>query len=315
MRIVITGATGFIGSAVLKHLTAARDTGPHHGGVHLTLLGRSPSPQVRASADVWRTADLAVPDSLALTCRHADVLLHLGGTLSRDPEVCHTVNVAGTAALMREAQRAGTRRIIHLSTAAVYGPGPHRGLEVDETTPNPVSPASISRLAAEQHALAAGGTVLRPGLVLGEGDRWVVPALAELLDRVPALWDGGRARHSAIDVHSLAGLIATLALRDEPVPPGIFHASHPQPVTTEQLLGSLADLGVLRRVDEPWGWQRCLEAFRASPGSISERQFHLLAQDHWYISEAIWKSAALNPGAAPHLRLAGARDWYQNLTR
>ncbi|MFC5877345.1 hypothetical protein ACFP74_07335, partial [Streptomyces virginiae] len=70
------------------------------------------------------------------------------------------------------------RRIVHLSTCAVYGPRPHRGAYVGELAPAPVSPASSSRLAGEASVLDAGGLVLRAGLVLGRGDGWVVPALA-----------------------------------------------------------------------------------------------------------------------------------------
>ncbi|MFB7215728.1 NAD-dependent epimerase/dehydratase family protein [Streptomyces sp. NPDC056255] len=312
MRIVMTGGTGFIGSAVLRQLASVRAA--ERSDVLVRVLGRTPAQQVTALSDEWVRADLSEPGTLVGACQDADVLLHLGGTLSPDPKVCHATNVVGSAALMREAQRAGVRRIIHLSTAAVYGRGPHHGLAVDEVSPLPVSPASASRLLAERYALAAGATVLRPGLVLGEGDRWVVRALAELVERVPALWDGGRARHSAVTVQSLAGLIAELALRNKSVGTGTFHASHPEPVTTAELLDALVDLGVLGRVFESWPWKRCLAAFRATTGAVSERQFSLLAQEHWYISEDIWNKAALAPGAAPHQQLVGARDWYLSLT-
>jgi len=311
MQIVMTGATGFIGSSVLKQLALVRSAGHP---LQVRVLGRTPALQAEALSDEWLSADLSEPGTLTGTCQDADVLLHLGGTLSPDPQVCHAINVAGTAALMREAQRAGVPRIIHLSTAAVYGRGPHRGLAVNETLPLPVSPASASRLHAETYALTAGATVLRPGLVLGEGDRWVVRALAELIERVPALWDGGRARHSAVTVQSLAGLIVALVLRDEPVGAGIYHASHPEPVTTKELLDALADLGVLDRVVESWSWERCLATFRTTTGAVSERQFSLLAQDHWYDSHDIWNKAALAPGAAPHHQLVGARDWYRSFS-
>ncbi len=312
MRIVMTGATGFIGSAVLRSLARARDTAAP--GLHVTVLGRRPALEAAALCDDWRRADLAEPASLTGACQGAGVLLHLGGTLGPDPRVCHTTNVGGTEALMREARRAGTGRIVHLSTAAVYGPGPHRGPDVGDITPAPVSAASASRLGAERHALAAGATVLRPGLVLGAGDRWVVPALRELLDRVPALWDGGRARHSVVTVTRLAALVTALALAPGAAGPGVLHASHPVPVTTGQLLTSLAGLGVLRPVAEPWEWDRCLEAFRATSGTVGERQFHLLAQDHWYRSDLVWYRAALPPGPVPHLDLAAARDWYRGGT-
>ncbi|MGW2709893.1 NAD-dependent epimerase/dehydratase family protein [Streptomyces sp. NPDC001356] len=311
MRVVITGATGFIGLAVLNSLARARDAAADR--LHLTAVGRTPGPAATARCDDWHLADLADPASLARSCEDADVLLHLGGTLSPDARTCHTVNVAGTAALMREARRARVGRIVHLSTAAVYGKGPHHGLDVGEIEPAPVSAASASRLQAERYALDAGATVLRPGLVLGRGDRWVIPALNELTARVPALWDGGRARVSAVVVERLAALVTALALRPGPVPAGVFHASHPQPVTTGQLLTALASLGVLRPVTAPWPWEQCLTAFHATQGTCSERQFHLLAQEHWYRSDTIWKAAAQDPGPPPHRDLEPSAPWYRDL--
>ncbi|TRV75597.1 NAD(P)-dependent oxidoreductase [Streptomyces sp. 130] len=311
MRVVITGATGFIGSAVVNSLARTRDAAADH--LHLTAIGRSSGRAATTPCDDWHHADLADPDSLSRSCEGADVLLHLGGTLGPDPQTCHTVNVAGTAALMREARRARVGRIVHLSTAAVYGKGPHHGPDIGEVEPAPVSAASATRLQAERYALDAGATVLRPGLVLGRGDRWVIPALHELTARVPALWGGGRARLSAVVVERLAALVTALALRPGPTPAGVFHASHPQPVTVGQLLTALAGLGVLPPVTEPWPWDRCLTAFHATHGTRSERQFHLLAQDHWYRSDTIWKAAAQDPGPPPQQDLEPSAAWYRDL--
>ncbi|MFB6845055.1 NAD-dependent epimerase/dehydratase family protein [Streptomyces sp. NPDC056373] len=202
-------------------------------------------------------------------------------------------------------------RIVHLSTAAVYGPGPHRGITVDEIDPVPVSPASRTRLAGEGPVLASGGIVLRPGLVLGAGDRWVVPALAELLERVPARWDGGRGLLSLVDVDDLARLIVTLATAPEAPGPGVYHASHPRPVSNADLMAELAALGVLPAVEQDWPWEVCLDRLRSTPGRMSERQFSLLAQDHWYASEDIWHTTPCTPGPGPLSRLATAARWYR----
>ncbi|MGW7046869.1 NAD-dependent epimerase/dehydratase family protein [Streptomyces avermitilis] len=301
-RIVVTGATGFIGAAVMDALV--RDAGSHaQPAPVLRTVGRSPGRHVSPAVE-WIAADLADPATLHKTCEGADVLLHLACSLSPRPEECAAVNVAGTGALMAEALRAGVKRIICLSTAAVYGPGPHRGLVVNEVAPAPVSPASRTRLAGEEHALRAGAAVLRPGLVVGPGDKWVVPALAELLGRVPALWDGGRALLSMVHVSDLARLIARLSRTPAaPQSRGIFHASHPQPVRTANLLSCLARRGTLPEVTTPLAWQACLERFRATTGRVSERQFHLLAQDHWYRSDDIWQAAGCPPGPGPVARL------------
>lgn len=306
LRVVLTGATGFIGASVLRELVRRRD-------VSVRAVGRR-APEAGAGGGAeWVPADLARPGSLAGVCEGADALLHLAGVVSPDEALCETVNVRGTAALMAEAVRAGTGRVVHLSTAAVYGPGPHRGAAVGELVPAPVSATSRTRLAAEAHALAAGATVLRPGLVVGAGDRWVVPALAELVDRVPARWDGGRGLLSVVDVTDLARLVAALAV----LPGGgatagrVFHAGHPAPVRTGEMLTELAKLGVFPSVDTDLPWDECLRLLRATPGAVSERQFSLLARDHWYRSDEVWRVADCPAGPGPVARLASAAPWYR----
>ena len=299
-RIVLTGATGFIGSAVLRELAgragrvralARRDAGSRPPGVE------------------WVRGDLSAPDSLRGICDGADVLLHLASCVGSDADRCAAINERGSAAIAAEAVRAGVPRLVSLSTTAVYGPGPHAGLDVDEVPPAPVSPASRTRLAGEVPVLAAGGVVLRPGLVLGAGDRWVVPALAEFLRRVPARWDGGRALLSVVDVRDLARLIAALTART--VPGGIYHASHPVPVRNGELLEALAGHGVLPRAEADWDWARCLTALRECSGQGSERQFSLLARDHWYRSEAVWSAAGIDPGPGFLARSAESAGWYR----
>ncbi|WP_328904614.1 NAD-dependent epimerase/dehydratase family protein (plasmid) [Streptomyces sp. NBC_00441] len=310
VRVVLTGATGFIGGAVLRELGRHRAA----SGTVLRAVGRGPRPEGPASAaDEWVSAELTDPDSLRGACEGADVLLHLASTLGPDAARCEAVNAGGTAAVMADAVRAGVRRIVHLSTAAVYGRGPHRGIGVDEIVPAPVSAASRSRLLAERPAREAGAFVLRPGLVLGSGDRWVVPALAELVRRVPSRWDGGRGLLSAVAVDDLARLIAALALSpgSGPAAGGVFHASHPRPVRNRDLMDTLAAHAVLPAQRGEPDWPGCLERLRAVPGPVSERQFELLARDHWYRSEEIWDVAQCDPGPGPLAALADAADWYR----
>ncbi|MEU7580450.1 NAD(P)-dependent oxidoreductase [Streptomyces sp. NPDC041068] len=309
LRVVLTGATGFVGSAVLRELLAAR---PQEGGVRVRALARSVSGRPSWPGLVWESADLTAPESLRDVGRDADVLIHLASLVSGDDATCTAVNVHGTGALMEEARRAGIGRIVHLSTAAVYGPGPHSGPDVGEIAPAPTSAASRTRLEGESAALAAGGTVLRPGLILGRGDRWVVPGLTELRTRVPAQWDGGRALLSMVDVDDLARLITALACAPGDGLPGVHHASHPVPVRNLDLMTRLTALGVLDPVAEDWTWQECLDRFARTPGRMSERQFSLLARDHWYRSEEIWRAAGCPEGPGPLARLADAAAWYRD---
>ncbi|HEV7626249.1 MAG TPA: NAD-dependent epimerase/dehydratase family protein, partial [Streptomyces sp.] len=219
------------------------------------------------------------------------------------------------AALMEEAARAGVRRIVHLSTTAVYGRGPHRGAAVGELDPAPGSPASRTRLAGEAHALRQGALVLRAGLVTGAGDRWVVPALAELTRRVPGYWMGGRALMSMIAVEDLANLIASAALGspsgEPPAVHGIHHAVHPEPVRNRDLLDALASLGVLPPVSGELTWQQCVSLMSENPGRISERQLTLLARDHFYSADSLWRDCECDPGPGPLARLTDAAHWYR----
>ncbi|WP_322872163.1 NAD-dependent epimerase/dehydratase family protein [Streptomyces goshikiensis] len=311
LRVVLTGATGFIGATVLRELAGYRETPGAGGLAHLRVVGRRMPEEAADAVDEWVPADLAEPGTLRRVCEDADVLLHLAALIGPDEARCAAVNVDGTAALMDEALRAGVRRIVHLSTTAVYGPGPHRGIAVDGVVPAPASPASRTRLAGEAYALAAGAAVLRPGLVLGRGDRWVVPVLAELLDAVPALWDGGRGMLSAVAVDDLARLIARLGLAGG-LTGRVWHASHPDPVSTGELLGALAHHGVLPAVSRELSWEECLERLRARPTRVSERQFALVARDHWYDSREVWTAAGCPPGPGPLQRLAGSASWYRS---
>ncbi|MEU9148159.1 NAD-dependent epimerase/dehydratase family protein [Streptomyces sp. NPDC048349] len=310
LRVVITGATGFIGEAVLAELARIRAQQPRSAALCLRVVGRR-APREGGPADEWVRADLADPGSLRESCAGADVLLHLASLIGSDERQCAAVNTEGTAALMEQARRAGVGRIVHLSTSAVYGAGPHRGIPVDGVVPAPVSATSRTRLAAEGPALAAGAVVLRPHLVIGPGDRWVVPAVGRLLEATGALWGGGRALLSLVAVGDLARLVARLALGYGPQGATVWHASHPEPVRTAALVRALAGRGIVPAVERDLSEAECLERLAASGSAMSPRQFWLLAQDHWYDSAGIWEAAGCPPGPGPLARLDGAAPWYR----
>ncbi|MFC4494787.1 NAD-dependent epimerase/dehydratase family protein [Streptomyces ovatisporus] len=321
---MLSGATGFIGSAVLGRLTATGADGvpstaepgqPPEAAPELTVraLTRRHVP-LPAGVEQVR-ADLARPESLSGVCAGADVLVNAASHVGSDEQQCELINDLGTAALMREAARAGVKRIVHLSTTAVYGRGPHRGAAVGDLEPAPVSPASRTRLAGETHALQRGAVVLRAGLVTGEGDRWVVPALAELTRRVPGYWMGGSGRLSLVAVEDLARLVTGAVLRLPRTGGAVHHAVHPRPVRLRDLLETLASLNVLPPLSGELTWQECLSLLRANPGRIRERQLALLAQDHFYRGESLWEACRCDPGPGPLARLSGAAGWYRRQLR
>lgn len=306
VRVALTGASGFIGSAVLSRL-ARHD-------VDVRALTRREHPLPAGVEQVH--ADLARPESLHGSCSGADVLVHAASHVGSDEQLATAINDLGTEALMREARRAGVERIVQLSTTAVYGRGPHRGAAVGDLEPDPGSAASRSRLAGEAHGLRHGAAVLRAGLITGRGDRWVVPALAELVGRVPGFWRAGRAQLSLIDVDDLARLVTLTALQlagqggsSGPVH-GVHHAVHPAPVRNRDLLETLARLDVLPPVTGELTWQECLALMDENPGRVSARQLALLAFDHHYATD-LWEACDSAPGPGPLVALAEAAPWYR----
>ncbi|GAA3548010.1 hypothetical protein GCM10022222_34520 [Amycolatopsis ultiminotia] len=119
--ILVTGATGFTGTAVLRALVA--------GGAapRVRVLARGPVPEwMRAAGVAVHHGDLTDPAALTGVCAGVTTLVHLASRIAGTDEECAAVNERGTAHLLAEARRAGTRRILHLSTCAIYRDGVHR---------------------------------------------------------------------------------------------------------------------------------------------------------------------------------------------
>lgn len=165
MRVGITGASGFIGSALTRRHLAAGDD--------VRCLTRRAGAQWHPGVKVIE-GDLATPDDrLARFADGLDVLYHCGGELKHESSM-QVVNVDGTRALLGAAAgRIG--RWVQLSSAGVYGL--HRTGLIQEDTP--IAPhGAYERSKAEADALVlkawrdrriASCAVLRPSIVFGPG--------------------------------------------------------------------------------------------------------------------------------------------------
>lgn len=310
--VLVTGGTGFVGSAVLRALL---EHGTAGGPSEIRVLTRRSLPPWMSTAGVVEVrGDLTRPSSLRGVARGVGTVVHLatriGGTLGE----CLAVNADGTRALLDEVRAAAVRRVINVSTTAVYGNGVHRGISESMVTPNPVSATSASRLAAERAVRAAGGVVLRPHLLYGPGDRWFVPTLVRLLRQVPAWIDGGRAMTSLVAVDDLARIVAALVGSPRlPRPGAVFHASHPQPASLRTIITMVCGyLGLpLPEHDLPVAEHRALTR-RAMP-ELTDHQHALLSADHWYASQQIWRYAQVPCGPSPTSRLSLATPWYREV--
>ncbi|MFI7676239.1 NAD-dependent epimerase/dehydratase family protein [Actinophytocola sp. NPDC049390] len=309
--ILVTGGTGFVGSHVVRALLA-EDT---HERPEIRVLSRGELPSWMVDAGVTGIrGDLSNPADLRGVCDDVVTLIHLAATVGRDVAECDSVNTDGTLAVLDQARRAGTKRVIYVSTTSVYGNGVHQGVTESLLAPAPVSAASRSKLAAERAVRAVGGIVLRPHLTYGPGDRWFVPTLLRLLDKVPAWIDGGSALMSIVSVQDLAKVPAALArLPWGPRPGAVFHVSQPRPVSVHAMAHKVcAPLGLtLPEHDLPSDVHR--ELTRSAIPNMTDHQFSLLAEDHWYESTRIWRTLGITPTELGTAEIDDAVGWYRTL--
>ncbi|BCL17517.1 NAD-dependent epimerase/dehydratase family protein [Micromonospora sagamiensis] len=164
MRVAVTGASGFCGSAVARAAEAA--------GARVRCLGRRPGPVGRHVP--WDAAH-ETPDLAGV-----DLVVHLAAAVG-DPvpgraaeRGYRAVNVDGTARLI---DAAGDRPLVWVSSASVYRPGPAGPVREDHPVDGQLTAYGRTKAAGERLALAAGAVVLRPRAVYGPGDPHLLPRL------------------------------------------------------------------------------------------------------------------------------------------
>jgi UDP-glucose 4-epimerase len=153
MRALVTGGAGFIGSHIVEELL--------QGGASVRVLDNFSSGKRENLAGFQGAleileADLRDAEAIEAATRDVDLVFHLAAFISvpesmLDPETCFAINVAGTAALLEAARRAGVRKVVLSSSTAVYGNTDK--FPTDEEAPlQPLSPYALSKQVNEQYA-------------------------------------------------------------------------------------------------------------------------------------------------------------------
>lgn len=199
----------------------------------------------------WR-GDITRPETLREATRGAEVVFHLAAMVSDwgPPGAFLAVNRDGTANVLSEAGAAGVRRVVHLSTAAVYGfPGGRCIVEEAPLVPPPwdhysTSKALAETLALESHRAGLETTVLRPATVYGPGDRTTLLKLAAFLERgLFCHVDQGRRLMSPLYIDNLLDALEAAALSPE-APGRIYNLADDGVTTWSDFIGCLcAELG------------------------------------------------------------------------
>lgn len=258
------------------------------------MAARSVGPVAVGTVGTSVAADVTDPTSLARAMDGVDVVVHAASYVGPDANRVRAVNAGGTANVVRAARHAGVRRIVYLSTAAVYGHRTARNAGVEDLEPQPSSRVSRSRLVAENAVLEAGGVVARPYLVHGQGDRWFAPAVATLFERVGGLVAGPDPMLSIVEVGALGRALIGMALAPErTLPPAtVWHVNHPDPTPLSAVVAHMLPGTQWRRVT----LDEALDVLRDDPAG--RHQLSMVSGDRWYDSRPLWRLLDIEPGPA-----------------
>jgi nucleoside-diphosphate-sugar epimerase len=195
MKLIVTGATGFIGRNLVEGL--------HGDGHHVLATGRSTAvgERLRERGIEFRPADIVDSATLAEAFSPADCLIHCAarsGDWGRYREF-HEPNVIGTRNVIDACLRHGIPRIIFVSTPSVYFTGEDR-IDISEDDPLPARQRisyARTKLAGETELLARRSEgydvmIFRPRAVYGPHDATIVPRILRLAEkrRLPLINDG-----------------------------------------------------------------------------------------------------------------------------
>jgi ornithine--oxo-acid transaminase len=199
-RVVITGGSGFIGSAVARAAVAK-------GAKVVVVVEAEANVSNLAGLDVERAvADIRDPVGMRSICEGARYVFHLAAIYrfwARDPRIFHEVNVGGTLNVIDAVRAAGCQRMVYTSTVGVLGLGRTRkGEPADETSYADVAHLfghyKRTKFAAEHEVLRAAAegldvSLALPTFPLGPGDRAPTPTGKVVLDflngKMPAFVD------------------------------------------------------------------------------------------------------------------------------
>jgi nucleoside-diphosphate-sugar epimerase len=248
LNILITGATGFIGQAVVQHLLAMTDH-------QVTALTRRTSAAVPDGVKCLQVEAIDGSTDYGNQLAGVDVVIHLAARVHRLNETSGTsypayksINVDGTLNLARQAVKAGVRRFIYLSSIKVNGESTQLGKPFTaDDTPTPSDPYAISKCEAERGLMALSKdtgmqyVIIRPPLVYGPGVKANFQKLMGLIRKgLPLPLGSTDNLRSMVSIDNLVNLVQR-CINHPNANNKVFLVSDDRDVSTTELLRIVAD--------------------------------------------------------------------------
>ena len=238
MKVLITGATGFIGAPLTAALT---DAGYQVRAAVRDRRGRSFPP----GAEIALLPDLAGAVDWTPLVTGIDTVVHLAGIAHVGPEIPDAiydrVNHLATATLAGAAARAGVRKFVFMSSTRAQAGAQSRAPLTESAEPRPTDAYGRSKLAAEAAVRASGlpSTILRPALVYGPNPKGNLASLMRLAALPLPLPFGAFAnRRSLLAFDNLIAAVR-FALEDKRAENETFLVADPDAISVAELIALL----------------------------------------------------------------------------
>lgn len=243
-NILITGANGFLGQAILTQL---KESGASVYATDLLSTGAMPD-------CVYCGADITKPDELKSLLKNISKVIHVAGLAHIFSPNAHLVerfkqvNETGTANMATAAAEAGVEHFILISSVSVYGP--HTNGVYNENYPcKPVGAYAISKHNAELRAIEIAQesgmalTIFRLATLYGEGDPGNVSRLVRSIDKGRFLWIGDGSNRKSLLYKGDAARACAVVLDRPASGVNIYNVSAPTCTMREIVDGMAGALG------------------------------------------------------------------------
>ena len=243
MKVLITGATGLLGSHLIKELQERGEE------IRALVLPVENADKLTAQGVEVVRGDITDASTLAPAVKDVDLIFHLAGMMGvhRPLSDYRLVNVTGSENLYKAAQAAGVRRFVHTSSHTVYGLGHGRYMvESDPLRPDP-DPYSITKAEGDRlirRLMINSGVetvILRPGTFFGPGDRLHFGRMAQKTVDGKALILGKCDQHLPFCYVTDVVQGFMLAAYHENAPGNVYNITNDRPLTALEMFNEIAD--------------------------------------------------------------------------